>query len=74
MHWRLSSAENYSRMRLKLIRNYNFDQHRDASALRDNLGETPPPTHTHSMHPYPLSDLDLTVPLLPLQSKASLSG
>ncbi|XP_062302263.1 neurobeachin-like protein 1 isoform X3 [Osmerus eperlanus] len=38
MHWRLSSAENYSRMRLKLIRNYNFDQHRDASALRDNLG------------------------------------
>ncbi|TRY98711.1 hypothetical protein DNTS_010265 [Danionella cerebrum] len=38
VHWKLSSAENYSRMRLKLVRNYNFDLHRDASALRDNLG------------------------------------
>ncbi|KAL4635789.1 neurobeachin-like protein 1 [Arapaima gigas] len=38
MHWRVSSAENYSRMRLKLVRNYNFDPHLDASALRDNLG------------------------------------
>uniref|UniRef100_A0A8C2BB23 Neurobeachin-like protein 2 n=1 Tax=Cyprinus carpio TaxID=7962 RepID=A0A8C2BB23_CYPCA len=39
MHWKLSSAENYSRMRLKLVRNYNFDPHREASALRDNLGK-----------------------------------
>ncbi|XP_056884546.1 neurobeachin-like protein 1 isoform X3 [Takifugu flavidus] len=38
MHWRVSTAENYSRMRLKLTRNYNFDPHREASALRDNLG------------------------------------
>ncbi|KAJ8252990.1 hypothetical protein GJAV_G00207940 [Gymnothorax javanicus] len=38
MHWRVSSAENYSRMRLKLVRNYNFDPHTEASALRDNLG------------------------------------
>ncbi|XP_030637055.1 neurobeachin-like protein 1 [Chanos chanos] len=38
MHWKLSSAENYSRMRLKLVRNYSFDPHREASALRDNLG------------------------------------
>ncbi|XP_057674721.1 neurobeachin-like protein 1 isoform X1 [Corythoichthys intestinalis] len=38
MHWKLSSAENFSRMRLKLIRNYNFDPYREASALRDNLG------------------------------------
>uniref|UniRef100_A0A4W6E545 Neurobeachin like 1 n=1 Tax=Lates calcarifer TaxID=8187 RepID=A0A4W6E545_LATCA len=38
MHWRVSSAENFSRMRLKLVRNYNFDPHREASALRDNLG------------------------------------
>ncbi|XP_067349895.1 neurobeachin-like protein 1 isoform X4 [Channa argus] len=38
MHWRLSSAENFSRMRLKLVRNYNFDPHKEASALRDNLG------------------------------------
>lgn len=40
MHWRVSTAENYSRMRLKLVRNYNFDPHREASALRDNLGKT----------------------------------
>lgn len=40
MHWRVSSAENYSRMRLKLVRNYNFDSHKEASALRDNLGKT----------------------------------
>lgn len=39
MQWRVSTAENYSRMRLKLTRNYNFDPHREASALRDNLGE-----------------------------------
>ncbi|XP_035380132.1 neurobeachin-like protein 1 isoform X1 [Electrophorus electricus] len=38
VHWKLSSAENYSRMRLKLVRNYNFDPHCEASALRDNLG------------------------------------
>lgn len=39
MHWKLSSAETYSRMRLKLVPNYNFDCHQEASALRDNLGE-----------------------------------
>ncbi|KAG2459437.1 NBEL1 protein, partial [Polypterus senegalus] len=38
LHWKLSSAENYSRMRLKLVPNYSFDPHVDASALRDNLG------------------------------------
>nr|XP_057907467.1 neurobeachin-like protein 1 isoform X2 [Doryrhamphus excisus] len=38
MHWRVSSAENFSRMRLKLVRNHNFDPHKEASALRDNLG------------------------------------
>uniref|UniRef100_A0A4W3HUZ0 Neurobeachin-like protein 2 n=1 Tax=Callorhinchus milii TaxID=7868 RepID=A0A4W3HUZ0_CALMI len=38
VYWKLSSVENYSRMRLKLIQNYNFDPHSDASALRDNLG------------------------------------
>ncbi|XP_029462161.1 neurobeachin-like protein 1 isoform X2 [Rhinatrema bivittatum] len=37
-HWKLSSVENYSRMRLKLVQNYNFDSHLDASALRDNIG------------------------------------
>lgn len=40
MHWKVSSAENFSRMRLKLVRSYNFDSHREASALRDNLGES----------------------------------
>ncbi|XP_042328517.1 neurobeachin-like protein 2 isoform X2 [Sceloporus undulatus] len=36
--WKLSSVETYSRMRLKLVPNYNFDRHVEASALRDNLG------------------------------------
>uniref|UniRef100_A0A8C0QRG5 Neurobeachin-like protein 2 n=1 Tax=Chelonoidis abingdonii TaxID=106734 RepID=A0A8C0QRG5_CHEAB len=39
IHWKLSSAETYSRMRLKLVPNYHFDLHVEASALRDNLGE-----------------------------------
>ncbi|XP_068091322.1 neurobeachin-like protein 2 isoform X2 [Hyperolius riggenbachi] len=38
VRWKLSSAETYSRMRLKLVPNYNFDPHTEASALRDNLG------------------------------------
>nr|XP_056717431.1 neurobeachin-like protein 1 [Euleptes europaea] len=38
VHWKLSNVENYSRMRLKLVQNYNFSSHQDASALRDNLG------------------------------------
>ncbi|XP_077175319.1 neurobeachin-like protein 1 isoform X2 [Paroedura picta] len=37
-HWKLSNVENYSRMRLKLVQNYSFNPHLDASALRDNLG------------------------------------
>ncbi|KAJ6665248.1 hypothetical protein lerEdw1_004297 [Lerista edwardsae] len=38
VHWKLSNVENYSRMRLKLVQNYNFNSHQEASALRDNLG------------------------------------
>ncbi|XP_053872741.1 LOW QUALITY PROTEIN: neurobeachin-like protein 2 [Malaclemys terrapin pileata] len=38
IRWKLSSAETYSRMRLKLVPNYHFDRHMEASALRDNLG------------------------------------
>ncbi|XP_030052735.1 neurobeachin-like protein 2 isoform X1 [Microcaecilia unicolor] len=38
MKWKLSTAETYSRRRLKLVPNYNFDPHTEASALRDNLG------------------------------------
>ncbi|MCJ8729842.1 hypothetical protein PDJAM_G00110980 [Pangasius djambal] len=49
MHWKLSSAENYSRMRLKLVRNYNFDPHREASALRDNLGVQHQQVNTESL-------------------------
>uniref|UniRef100_A0AAR2L756 Neurobeachin-like protein 2 n=1 Tax=Pygocentrus nattereri TaxID=42514 RepID=A0AAR2L756_PYGNA len=36
--WKLSSAETYSKMRLKLVPNYNFNSHSEASALRDNMG------------------------------------
>ncbi|XP_063285902.1 neurobeachin-like protein 1 isoform X1 [Pelobates fuscus] len=36
--WKLSNVENYSRMRLKLVQNNNFDPHLEASAQRDNLG------------------------------------
>lgn len=36
--WKLSSAETYSKMRLKLVPNYNYDPHSDASAQRDNMG------------------------------------
>uniref|UniRef100_A0AAY4EZ61 Neurobeachin like 1 n=1 Tax=Denticeps clupeoides TaxID=299321 RepID=A0AAY4EZ61_9TELE len=49
LHWRLSSAENYSRMRLKLVRNYNFDLHCEASALRDNFGKMPHRINTESL-------------------------
>ncbi|XP_066441343.1 neurobeachin-like protein 2 isoform X1 [Eleutherodactylus coqui] len=41
VRWKLSSAETYSRMRLKLVPNYQFDAHTEASALRDNLGTDP---------------------------------
>uniref|UniRef100_A0A8I3WF73 Neurobeachin like 1 n=1 Tax=Callithrix jacchus TaxID=9483 RepID=A0A8I3WF73_CALJA len=47
IHWKLANAENYSRMRLKLVPNYNFKTHEEASALRDNLG---------IQHPQPSSD------------------
>uniref|UniRef100_A0A669DUS8 Neurobeachin-like protein 2 n=1 Tax=Oreochromis niloticus TaxID=8128 RepID=A0A669DUS8_ORENI len=36
--WKLSNAETYSKMRLKLVPNYNYDPHSEASALRDNMG------------------------------------
>uniref|UniRef100_A0A5F8HIN1 Neurobeachin-like protein 2 n=1 Tax=Monodelphis domestica TaxID=13616 RepID=A0A5F8HIN1_MONDO len=52
--WKLSSAETYSRMRLKLVPNYHFDQHSEASALRDNLGNLTPLT-CPDVHPLSLS-------------------
>ena len=36
--WKLSSAETYSKMRLKLVPNYQYDTHTEASAFRDNMG------------------------------------
>uniref|UniRef100_T1J5I8 BEACH domain-containing protein n=1 Tax=Strigamia maritima TaxID=126957 RepID=T1J5I8_STRMM len=37
-HWKLVPHENLSRMRLKLGVQFNFNDHADASQLRDNLG------------------------------------
>ncbi|KAK2844496.1 hypothetical protein Q5P01_011155 [Channa striata] len=49
--WKLSGAETYSKMRLKLVPNYNYDSHSEASALRDNMGADSP----HSSEPLPLA-------------------
>ena len=38
LHWKLSSQENFQRMRPKLMTNYNFDPHTEASRQRDNTG------------------------------------
>ncbi|KAK3721190.1 hypothetical protein RRG08_044202 [Elysia crispata] len=38
IHWKLSNQENFARMKLKLMQNYNFDNHVTASRLRDNMG------------------------------------
>ena len=38
LHWKLSNQENFSRMKVKMIQNYNFDSHKEASLLRDNQG------------------------------------
>uniref|UniRef100_M4AIB3 Neurobeachin-like protein 2 n=1 Tax=Xiphophorus maculatus TaxID=8083 RepID=M4AIB3_XIPMA len=49
--WKLSAAETYSKMRLKLVPNYNYDSHSEASALRDNMGAESP----RSSDPIPLA-------------------
>ncbi|XP_058503253.1 neurobeachin-like protein 2 isoform X2 [Solea solea] len=49
--WKLSNAETYSKMRLKLVPNYNHDPHCEASALRDNMGADSP----RSSEPLPLA-------------------
>ncbi|KAM4601359.1 neurobeachin-like protein 2 isoform 2-T2 [Polymixia lowei] len=49
--WKLSNAETYSKMRLKLVPNYNYDAHSEASALRDNMGADSP----RSSEPLPLA-------------------
>ncbi|XP_062847864.1 neurobeachin-like protein 2 [Trichomycterus rosablanca] len=47
--WKLSSAETYSKMRLKLVPNYSFDTHCEASALRDNMGADSPRSSTETL-------------------------
>uniref|UniRef100_A0A3P8V3W9 Neurobeachin-like protein 2 n=1 Tax=Cynoglossus semilaevis TaxID=244447 RepID=A0A3P8V3W9_CYNSE len=49
--WKLSNAETYSKMRLKLVPNHNYDSHSEASALRDNMGAESP----RSSEPLPLA-------------------
>ncbi|XP_026148843.1 neurobeachin-like protein 2 isoform X3 [Mastacembelus armatus] len=49
--WKLSSAETYSKMRLKLVPNFNYDPHIEPSALRDNMGADSP----RSSEPIPLA-------------------
>uniref|UniRef100_A0A8P4K618 Neurobeachin-like protein 2 n=1 Tax=Dicentrarchus labrax TaxID=13489 RepID=A0A8P4K618_DICLA len=48
---KLSGAETYSKMRLKLVPNHNYDPHGDASAQRDNMGADSP----RSSEPLPLA-------------------
>ncbi|XP_018596219.2 neurobeachin-like protein 2 isoform X1 [Scleropages formosus] len=50
--WKLSNAETYSKMRLKLVPNYNYDPHYEASAQRDNMGSDSPRSLTE---PLPLA-------------------
>ncbi|XP_052080874.1 neurobeachin-like protein 1 isoform X2 [Mytilus californianus] len=38
LQWKMSNQENFTRMRVKLIPNYNFDLHVEASRQRDNIG------------------------------------
>uniref|UniRef100_A0AAY4CST8 Neurobeachin-like protein 2 n=1 Tax=Denticeps clupeoides TaxID=299321 RepID=A0AAY4CST8_9TELE len=47
--WKLSSAETYSKMRLKLVPNYSYDPHTDAAALRDNMGAESPRSSTETL-------------------------
>ncbi|XP_036393977.1 neurobeachin-like protein 2 isoform X2 [Megalops cyprinoides] len=47
--WKLSSAETYSKMRLKLVPNYSYDPHHEASALRDNMGADGPRSPTEAL-------------------------
>ncbi|XP_070767640.1 neurobeachin-like protein 2 [Enoplosus armatus] len=49
--WKLSNAETYSKMRLKLVPNHNCDPHTEASAQRDNMGADSP----RSSEPLPLA-------------------
>ncbi|KAL2102018.1 hypothetical protein ACEWY4_003779 [Coilia grayii] len=47
--WKLSNAETYSKMRLKLVPNYSHDSHSEAAALRDNMGADSPRSTTDTL-------------------------
>ncbi|KAJ7408227.1 neurobeachin-like protein 1 isoform X1 [Pitangus sulphuratus] len=79
IHWKLSNVENFSRMRLKLVQNYNFNSHQDASDLRDNLGvhQTQPSSESlllEVVKQVKVSDLEDDVLELPDEDTAASSN
>ncbi|KAK2529592.1 Nbeal1 [Columba guinea] len=79
IHWKLSNVENFSRMRLKLVQNYNFNSHQDASDLRDNLGvhQTQPSSDSlllEVVKQVKVSDLEDDVLELPEEDTAASSN
>uniref|UniRef100_A0A8C2TXG9 Neurobeachin-like protein 2 n=1 Tax=Coturnix japonica TaxID=93934 RepID=A0A8C2TXG9_COTJA len=79
VHWKLSNVENFSRMRLKLVQNYNFNSHQDASDLRDNLGvyQTQPSSESlllEVVKQVKVSDLEDDVLELPEEDTAANSN
>uniref|UniRef100_A0A672TUH3 Neurobeachin-like protein 2 n=1 Tax=Strigops habroptila TaxID=2489341 RepID=A0A672TUH3_STRHB len=79
IHWKLSNVENFSRMRLKLVQNYNFNSHQDASDLRDNLGvhQTEPSSESlllEVVKQVKVSDLEDDVLELPEEDTAASSN
>ncbi|XP_074884374.1 neurobeachin-like protein 1 isoform X9 [Buteo buteo] len=79
IHWKLSNVENFSRMRLKLVQNYNFNSHQDASDLRDNLGvhQTQPSSESlllEVVKQVKVSDLEDDVLELPEEDTAASSN
>uniref|UniRef100_A0A8C3MF62 Neurobeachin-like protein 2 n=1 Tax=Geospiza parvula TaxID=87175 RepID=A0A8C3MF62_GEOPR len=78
VHWKLSNVENFSRMRLKLVQNYNFNSHQDASDLRDNLGKVTQPSSESLLlevvKQVKVSDLEDDVLELPEEDTAASSN
>uniref|UniRef100_A0A8C9L7Z7 Neurobeachin like 1 n=1 Tax=Pavo cristatus TaxID=9049 RepID=A0A8C9L7Z7_PAVCR len=78
VHWKLSNVENFSRMRLKLVQNYNFNSHQDASDLRDNLGNVTQPSSESLLlevvKQVKVSDLEDDVLELPEEDTAASSN
>ncbi|XP_053138751.1 neurobeachin-like protein 1 isoform X3 [Hemicordylus capensis] len=79
IHWKLSNVENYSRMRLKLVQNYNSTSHQEASALRDNLGvqQAQPSSETlllEAVKQVKVSDMEDDILELPDEDAASIAN